>query len=211
MTQFSRRARWLNALFPQSVAPANPDPALRSDDVSLVQTYDGGGWGIVEPSFPAEWDVDAENQSFLLDAPFVGIMDFLGRTGIATRSQLIRTDNNHYARVFAATRHGIFGGPGPDLISLRIHVPDGSGLSDHNVLVTPTENPTGTFTQVMPIGYGSINALGVSEGTFWCTNGPCVVPPGHELQFHATGGVAATQFRLSLQLLVLPVGASVQL
>jgi len=45
LSQFSRRARWLNALFPQSVAPATRDPAQRSDDVSLVQPYDGGGYG----------------------------------------------------------------------------------------------------------------------------------------------------------------------
>lgn len=43
MSQFSRRARWLNQLFPQSAAPQETDPGIRSDDVSLVQPYDGGG------------------------------------------------------------------------------------------------------------------------------------------------------------------------
>lgn len=44
MSQFSRRARWLNELFLQSKAPASRDPDSVSDDVSLVQQYDGGGW-----------------------------------------------------------------------------------------------------------------------------------------------------------------------
>ena len=43
MTQFSRRARWLNSIFPASVVPQVQDPAVVSDDVSLVQPYDGGG------------------------------------------------------------------------------------------------------------------------------------------------------------------------
>lgn len=45
MSQFSRRARWINQLFPQSKAPQVQDPGLVSDDVSLVQPYDGSGWG----------------------------------------------------------------------------------------------------------------------------------------------------------------------
>lgn len=48
MSQFSRRARWLNIFFPQSVAPAEQDPGVRSDDVSLVQPYDGGGFPLSE-------------------------------------------------------------------------------------------------------------------------------------------------------------------
>jgi len=53
MSQFSRRARWLNTLFPASVAPQVRDPGQRSDDVSLVQPYDGGGYGY--QTAPAEW------------------------------------------------------------------------------------------------------------------------------------------------------------
>lgn len=51
MSQFSRRARWLNFLFPSSVAPTVTDPDTRSDDVSLTQPYDGGGYaqGIAVP------------------------------------------------------------------------------------------------------------------------------------------------------------------
>lgn len=46
MSQFSRRAKWLNALFPASVLPQASDPGVVSDDVSLVQQYDGGSWPI---------------------------------------------------------------------------------------------------------------------------------------------------------------------
>lgn len=45
MSQFSRRARWINQLFPQSKAPQVSDPGQLSEDVSLVQPYDGSGWG----------------------------------------------------------------------------------------------------------------------------------------------------------------------
>jgi len=45
LSQFSRRARWLNALFPASVLPQVSDPTVRSDDVSLIAPYDGGGLG----------------------------------------------------------------------------------------------------------------------------------------------------------------------
>ena len=45
MSQFSRRARWLNFIFPASVQPQSQDPGSFSDDVSLVQPYDGGGHG----------------------------------------------------------------------------------------------------------------------------------------------------------------------
>ena len=50
MTDFSRRARWLNALFPASRAPQVTDPGNRSDDVSLVQQYDSGGLAIARAS-----------------------------------------------------------------------------------------------------------------------------------------------------------------
>ena len=50
MAGFQRRARWLNALFPASQAPTVTDPAVRSDDVSLVAPYDGGGFGFPNAS-----------------------------------------------------------------------------------------------------------------------------------------------------------------
>lgn len=55
MSQFSRRARWLDILFPQSVAPRTADPGRLSDDVSLVQPYDGGGFGLGAADDPDWW------------------------------------------------------------------------------------------------------------------------------------------------------------
>lgn len=49
MSQFSRRAKWLNAIFPASVAPQIQGPGELSEDVSLVQPYDGGGYGLSIP------------------------------------------------------------------------------------------------------------------------------------------------------------------
>ena len=51
MTQFSRRARWLNTLFPASKAPQVRDPGVVSDDVSLVQQYDAGGYAFQKTDF----------------------------------------------------------------------------------------------------------------------------------------------------------------
>lgn len=55
MSQFSRRIRWLQFLFPQSVAPRAQDPGQLSDDVSLVQNYDGGAYGISALEQPDWW------------------------------------------------------------------------------------------------------------------------------------------------------------
>jgi len=47
LSQFSRRARWLNQIFRASKAPQVSDPSVVSNDVSLVQPYDGSGWGFM--------------------------------------------------------------------------------------------------------------------------------------------------------------------
>jgi len=47
---FQRRAKWLNFIFPASEAPTVSDPGVRSGDVSLVQQYDGGGFGFQDPA-----------------------------------------------------------------------------------------------------------------------------------------------------------------
>lgn len=84
MSQFSRRARWLNFLFPASVAPTVTDPALRSDDVSLVQPYDGSGWGI--PPL-GDW--------------FLG--PFLSPTGGAADTELVAVAADEVFRLFAVS------------------------------------------------------------------------------------------------------------
>lgn len=46
MPNFSRSAKWLTNLFTPSVAPTTGFPDRYSQDISLTQGYDGGGWGI---------------------------------------------------------------------------------------------------------------------------------------------------------------------
>lgn len=53
MSRFTRPAGWLRQLFTPSQTES-PNPGLLSDDVSLVQPYDGGGY----PTFaPGQWGV----------------------------------------------------------------------------------------------------------------------------------------------------------
>lgn len=208
MTQFSRRARWLNTLFPQSVAPASADPAVRSDDVSLVQSYDGGGWGISEAVFPAEQDIVADGP-VILTQPEVSIRDFLTLIGIATRSRLFELDENHYARVYAVTRRGI-AGTGGDNVHLTISSRSNTGIVNHEPIVTPPENTIATFTLAVPLGFGSLGAGGNNTGPYFCGSGPLVVPPNMMLNLQVLGANATTQYRMSLCMMVLPVGASVQ-
>lgn len=66
MSQFSRRAAWLNTLFPQSVAPAVRDPGQRSDDVSLVQPYDGGAYALAVPVNPTVASAPLANTTFTI-------------------------------------------------------------------------------------------------------------------------------------------------
>ena len=49
MSQFVRRARWLQELFTPSVTPTSRFPGRVSEDVSLVALYDASGWGIPDP------------------------------------------------------------------------------------------------------------------------------------------------------------------
>jgi len=83
LSQFSRRARWLNIFFPQSVAPASRDPGRLSDDVSLVQQYDGGGYGFaaeVEEEFidVTQAVAGASGAYLLLQIPDDEILKILG-------------------------------------------------------------------------------------------------------------------------------------
>lgn len=50
MSQFSRRSKWLNNIFPASVSPQIVDPNRVSEDVSLVQPYDASGWAVQDIS-----------------------------------------------------------------------------------------------------------------------------------------------------------------
>jgi len=47
--KFARSAKWLTHIFTPSVTPPSRYPDRFTDDVSLVQPYDGGGWGFAPP------------------------------------------------------------------------------------------------------------------------------------------------------------------
>lgn len=93
MSQFSRRARWLNVLFPQSKAPQLADPGSVSNDVSLVQSYDGSGWPIPGRS---EWFKLAD------------------LTGVAGSVEIFRVPDDQVFRLFAAQAIQVVA-PGPQV------------------------------------------------------------------------------------------------
>lgn len=93
MSQFSRRAKWLNALFPASVAPQLTDPDRVSDDVSLIQSYDGSGWGIPNRN---DW------------------FHLADLTGIAGSVEIFRVPDDFVFRLFAAQCLQVVG-PGPQV------------------------------------------------------------------------------------------------
>lgn len=94
MSLFSRRARWLNVLFPASVAPAKQAPGDLSNDVSLVQQYDGGGWIIPDRS---TW----------FRGPFLSPTAIAGETPLLTvsRDEVFRLFSVHVFTVVGQTAH----------------------------------------------------------------------------------------------------------
>jgi len=116
LSQFSRRARWLNFLFPASVLPQSTDPGLVSDDVSLVQNYDGGGWGFAKPD------------DFIINSP---ILD--GATG---RHIYFTLPVDEYCRLVAMSLAFIGGGGNtviqPDII-------DDEGTGNQVFIATPLQ------------------------------------------------------------------------
>jgi len=120
LSQFSRRARWLNTLFPASVLPQSQDPGVRSDDVSLVQQYDGGGWGFPRPD------------DFVVGSP---ILD-----GVTGRHIFFTLPIDEYARLLAVSLAFIGGGGAsvvvPDII-------DDEGTGNQVFIATPLQVNTG--------------------------------------------------------------------
>jgi len=63
MSQFARPAGWLRQLFTQSQT-AQPNPTILSNDVSLVQPYDGSGWGLWDPG---QWIANVTSATIAAD------------------------------------------------------------------------------------------------------------------------------------------------
>jgi len=184
LSQFSRRAKWLNELFPPSVAPVVSDPTRRSDDVSLVQQYDGGALGISPATFPD--DPSVLGIALEINEPEMGIREFLTVIGISTITDLLVLPDGLYARIFGAT-HFLVAGAAPSDVFFDVRPPTGTGVGNHIAL----------FSHVMVGTTGRISTPLAQD----------IIPPGHQLNWQQINGSAATQYRLTLNWVVAPIGA----
>lgn len=186
MSQFSRRARWLTQLFTQSVAPAKQDPSQLSDDVSLVQPYDGSGWAIEQTSFPVEFDTVAG--PLLITEPFVGIMDFTSKVGITTVSDLFSISNDLVARILQISDL-LIGGIGAENTFYFVAPPNDSGVSNHIVMMSGSKNivPSQTIRQ--------------DRALF-----SPIMLPGTQLSYFFTDGDVSSETRISVAMVIAPVG-----
>lgn len=185
MSQFSRRAKWLNQLFPPSVAPVVSDPSSRSDDVSLVQQYDGGALSFAEATFPA--DPSPLGTALAIGEPEIGIRDFLSVIGIVTSTDMIVLPTGLYARIFGVTVL-LFAGLVPEHGFLDLRPPTGSGVGDHIALLTQDSGNFGNFRKAQLLNQD-------------------IIPPGHQVNWQQINGDAATQMRITISWCVAPVGA----
>jgi len=137
LSQFSRRARWLNQLFTASRAPQSQDPNSVSDDVSLVQPYDGSGWGIMDPG-----------------QTIVNVQSPLGAVGL---TQISAVGRRTIARLLGV---GVFHAAGalPTDVKLYLLGQDNNfsvaigRLYDKPMLTTPMRNPMQFQSPMMPPG-----------------------------------------------------------
>ena len=185
MSQFSRRARWLQQLFTPSVAPTTKDPTQRSDDVSLVQAYDGGGLAIAKTTFPPEHD--ASGVPLEIRQPEVSIRDFKSKVGITTVSDLFNLGDDLVARIWAAN-FTLTDGIGAEINYLTVTAPTGFGVGNHLwVFSDPFNNVS-------------------SPGDQRRFNHDPILPPGMQLNFFSTGGDASSSGRLTIAMIVAPIG-----
>lgn len=186
MSQFSRRARWLESLFPPSVAPRAADPTILSDDVSLVQSYDAGGYGISAPQFNAVFDTVSGAE--IIEVPRVGIFDYRGLLGIVTQTDIFSISENLVCRLLSVT-YVTDAGIGAEFVSLNATPPAGSGLGNHQVQYSDTFNNT------------------VSPGQRRLfTNVPPVLLPGTQLNVFFNAGDVASSSLISIAMIVAPLG-----
>lgn len=185
MSQFTRRARWLQQLFTPSVAPAVPAPTSLSDDVTLVQQYDGGGLAIAEATFPAIRD--ASGAPLEIRSPEISIRDYQTKIGITTVSDLFNLGPDLVARIFAANLT-LTAGIGAEINYLTVTAPTGSGVGNHLwVFSTPFNNVS-------------------SPGDQRRFSHDPILPPGMQLNFFSTGGDASSSGRLTIAMIVAPIG-----
>lgn len=179
MGGFSRRARWLNRLFPPSEAPATQDPSTLSDDVSLVQQYDGGGLGF--PASPTNW--------FLAEVT--------GPVGIAGSFILLANDDDSLARIFTASVKRIAGG---DAAQTWLAIGRVESLGPDPVTASSALGTNGEYKRFGGNTHQSGGDLGGGG------DGYGILGPGHNLQVHWLAGTAATQLKANVYGVIAPLG-----
>lgn len=187
MSQFSRRARWLRDLFPASVIPQQVDPNVVSDDVSLVQQYDGGGIGMALATFPTVRDGDVLDVADVIVEPELATREWITRSGINVNTELCVLATGLYARILGVSCI-IADGGSPTRFTLVVGAPTGTGLSEHR------QNITATIPEI----FNQVNALPLAFD---------IIPPGFQLNASQVGGLAATQIRVDVTWIVAPIGA----
>jgi len=164
LSQFSRRARWLNRLFPASVAPTTTDPAIRSDDVSLVQPYDGSGWGV--PNLE-DW--------------FFG--PFLSPVGITGDTELVAVPEDSVFRVFSISAFTVIAAVAQvQPVVSQLQGVGGVNLYDQLATRTVVAGPTTFASRAIVLAPGSFlrGSHFLGNGTTqlsWSVYG-CMVPTG---------------------------------
>lgn len=188
MSQFSRRAKWLNALFPASVAPQITDPGDVSSDVSLVQQYDAGGLGFSQMTYPAEFVANATALPLTINTPEMSIRDIRTAIGAVVASDFFIIGPDVVCRLYGL---GFVrtGGVGTSVTQFRVIAPAGSGISEHQIMLTENVD-----TVALP------NPLRVTPPLY-----PLLLPGTMIMMQHNTGD-AATQYRCTFYMCIAPLG-----
>jgi len=186
LSQFSRRARWLNSLFPASVTPQIQDPGVVSEDVSLVQSYDAGGQGFASLTFPGP----EATAGVLVEItnPENSIRDINTVIGATSSTDLFHIADDLVCRLYAVSWIRLAGTMG-SVFHLKARAKTGTGVSEHDVMISENVDAT-----VLP---NSRHVL------------PLIVPvlmPGTQVQAQFNTGDSSAQIRLTFMMCVAPLG-----
>ena len=164
------------------------DPTIVSDDVSLVQQYDGGGIGVAKPNFPVirDGDVVGAGVPLLIESPEVAIRAYLTASGININSDMYTMPTGLYARILALNSN-LNDGVTPNANWLTVNVPTGTPGGGFQVNITKRKAVTVSTAE--------------SRGLMFN-----LLPPGMMLKSHHTGGDVDTQIRHQFLWIVAPVG-----
>jgi len=187
LSQFSRRARWLAQLFTPSVTPNLVNPTSLSDDVSLVQQYDGGGIGMAEATFPPQRDADVDATPEIITEPEVGTREYITRAGITVNTELAVLASGLYARILGVTCM-LDASASPTNFNMTVGAPTSVGLSDHRQNITASVPEIFAVPNAIPLAFD-------------------IVPPGFQLNAWTRGGLSGTKVQIDITWIVAPIGA----